>query len=146
EPQDDDATQTGLEVLTQQGLTKPRGTATAWARLVKVGATVSIVASDSYGSIDVLRNESYTTRQLVLDERANPGFHAYLDGKELDATVTDQEWVQAFELPETGGKLTVEYAPAAGSWLWWIPGVLAIITLLLGIPAPARRTTRRGHD
>jgi len=146
EPQDDDATQTGIEVLTQQGPTKPRGTATARARIVEDGATVAIAASEPDGSIDVQLNEADTPRQLVLAERANPGFHAYLDGKELDATVTDQEWVQAFELPETGGKLTVEYAPAAGSWLWWIPGVLAIITLLLGIPAPARRTTRRGHD
>src|SRR5699024_11369443 len=34
EPQDDDATQTGIEVLTQQGPTKPRGTATARARKI----------------------------------------------------------------------------------------------------------------
>ena len=146
ESQDDDAAQAGVEVLTEQGPTKPRGMATARARIVEDGDTVAIAASELDGSINVQLDDADAPRQLVLAERANPGFQAYLDGKELDATVTDQEWVQAFELPETGGKLTVEYAPAAGAWLWWIPGVLTIITLLLGIPTPARRTTRRGHD
>lgn len=146
EPQDDDATQAGVEVLTEQGPTKPRGTATARARIVEDGATVAIAASQLDGSIEVELDDADAPRQLVLAERANPGFRAYLDGKELDSTVNEQEWVQAFDLPETGGKLTVEYAPAAGAWLWWISGVLAIITLLLGIPTTARRTTRRDHD
>src|SRR5699024_8659146 len=107
--------QTGIEVLTQQGPTKPRGTATARARIVEDGATVAIAASELDGSIDVQLNEADTPRQLVLAERANPGFHAYLDGKELDATVTDPECMQAFELPKTGVKMTLEYATSAGS-------------------------------
>src|SRR5699024_1457972 len=53
EPQDDDATQAGVEVLTEQGLTKPRGTATARARIVEDGATVAIAASQLDGSIEV---------------------------------------------------------------------------------------------
>lgn len=143
---EDDTTQAGVEVLTDQGATQPRGTATARARITQDGETVAIAASDPDGSIDVELSEADGPRELVVAERANPGFRAYLDGEELDATVTDPEWVQAFELPETGGNLTMEYAPPAGKWLWWIPGILGFIILLLGIPTPVRRTTRRGND
>ncbi len=81
----------------------------------------------------------------MIAERANPGFRAYLDGEELTATAGEPEWVQAFELRETGGNLTMEYAPPADKWLWWIPVILGFITLLLGVPTPAR-TTRRVND
>lgn len=146
EAQDDEATQSGVEVLTEGGVTAPRGTATARARIVEDGSTVAIAASNPDGSIDVALPDADAPRELVVAERANPGFRAYLDGTELDATVTEPEWVQAFELPETGGNLTMEYAPPAGKWLWWIPAILGLITLLLGIPTPARATKRRVDD
>lgn len=146
EPEDEDATQAGVEVLTEHGATQPRGTATARARITEDGSTTAIAASNPDGSVDVELPEADASRELVISERANPGFRAHLDGEELDATVTDPEWVQAFELPESGGNLTMEYAPAAGKWLWWIPGILGIIVLLLGIPTPVRHTTRRVND
>lgn len=146
EAEDEEAPQTGVEVLTDQGATQPRGTATARARITQDDETVAIAASSSDGSIDVELPEADGPRELVVAERANLGFRAYLDGEELNATVTDPEWVQAFELPETGGNLTMEYAPPAGKWLWWIPGILGIIILLLGIPTPVRRSTWRVND
>src|SRR5699024_4241317 len=49
---EDDTTQAGVEVLTDQGATQPRGTATARARITQDGETVAIAASDPDGSID----------------------------------------------------------------------------------------------
>ncbi|GAA2024937.1 hypothetical protein GCM10009720_00840 [Yaniella flava] len=146
ESDDEDATQAGVDVLTEDGVTEPRGTATARARITQDDQTVAIAASNADGSIDVELPEADAPRELVIAERANPGFRAYLDGEELEATASNPEWVQSFALPETGGNLTMNYAPAAGKWLWWIPGILALITLLLGIPTRARRTTRRVND
>lgn len=142
----DDAVQPGVEVLTEDGAGQPRGTATARARIVEDGTTVAIAASHPDGTIDVELPAGTTPRQLVVAERANPGFRAYLDGEELEASTTEPDWVQAFNLPETGGNLTMEYAPPAGTWLWLLPGVLGIIMLLLAIPTPVRSTTRRVHD
>ena len=142
----DDDTTTGLEVLTEDGSAAPRGVATARARVVQDGATTALVASNTDGSITVQLPEGQHQRQLVLAERANPGFRAWVDGTELDAVAVDPEWVQAFELPETGGELVVEYAPTAGTWLWLIPGIMGIIILVLAIPAPARATSGRVHE
>ena len=142
----DDGTELGVEVLTENGSSAPRGTATARARIVEDEATVALAATNPDGSIDVQLPDTNTQRELILAERANPGFRAWLDGEELESTVTQPEWVQAFELPETGGNLTVEFAPPAGKWLWLIPGILGIITLVLGIPAPTRTTSGRVHE
>lgn len=142
----EDATPIGVEVLTEDGTSQPRGTATARARVVQDGATVAIAASQPDGSIDVQLPEANGPRELILAERANPGFRARLDGEELEATTADPEWVQAFALPERGGQLTVEYAPPAGAWLWLIPGILGILILLLGIPTPARASSGRANE
>lgn len=133
----------GAEVLTAQGATQPQGTETARARIIENGATIALVASQPNGSIDVQLPAGSTDRQLVIAERVNPGFRAYLDGQELDATVTEPEWVQAFDLPAEGGQLTMSYDPPAGTWLWLIPGILTLVVLLLGIPTPARVRTRK---
>lgn len=145
EAEDEDVTQAGVEVLTEDGATPPRGTATARARITEDGSTVAIAASKPDGSIDIELPDGDGPRELVISERANPGFRAYLDGEELTATASDPEWIQAFELPQTGGNLTMEYAPPAGKWLWWIPAILGFITLLLGIPT-RNRNARRVHD
>lgn len=143
---DDDGTQVGVEVLTEDGPSAPRGTATGRTRIVEDGTTVALAATNPDGSVHVQLPETSNDRELVLAERANPGFRAWLDGEELASTVTDPEWVQAFDLPATGGELTVEYAPPAGTWLWLIPGILGLITLLLGIPVPARAASQEGHE
>lgn len=134
----------GVDVLTADGATAPRGTATARARIVEDDRTVAIAASNPNGSIDVELPDGPEGRTLVVAERANPGFRAYVDGQELTATTTEPDWVQAFELPASGGNLTMEYAPTAGKWLWLIPGIVGIVALLLGIPTPARRRPREG--
>ena len=142
----DDGTELGVEVLTEHGSSTPRGTATARARIVEGDTTVALAATNPDGSIDVQLPDTTAERELILAERANPGFRAWLDGEELNSTVTQPEWVQAFELPATGGNLTVEFAPAAGTWLWLIPGILGLIVLVLAIPAPVRTTSGRVHE
>jgi hypothetical protein len=142
----DETTELGVEVVTDEGSGAPRGVATARARIVEDNTTVALVASETDGSINVELPDGLGPRQLVLAERANPGFRAWVDGTELEATTTDPEWVQAFELPENGGELTVEFAPTAGKWLWLIPGIVGIIILVLAIPAPRRATSGRAHE
>src|SRR5699024_10370153 len=132
----------GVDVLTADGVTAPRGTATARARIVEDDQTVAIAASNPNGAIDVQLPDGPEGRLLVVAERANPGSRAYVDGQELTATTTEPEWVQAFELPASGGNLTMEYTPTAGKWLWLIPGIVGIVTVLLAIPTPARRRPR----
>lgn len=138
-----DAAQPGVEVLTATGSSAPRGTETARARIIEDGATIAIAASNPNGSIEVTLPAGSDNRQLVLAERANPGFRAYLDGQELAATVTEPDWVQAFDLPATGGTLTLSYDPPAGTWLWAIPAVAGVLIALLGIPTPVRARPRK---
>ncbi|GAB3258015.1 hypothetical protein GCM10027562_20470 [Arthrobacter pigmenti] len=82
-------------------------------------------------------------RRVVLAERADPAWSAWLDGEKLPAV--SQGWAQAFELPADGGSLEIRYAhPWAG---WWaaIQIVVVGLTVLLAVPLPAKRrnTIRR---
>lgn len=81
-------------------------------------------------------------RLLVLAERADPSWSAWLDGKKLTATSApaNAEWAQTFQLPANGGNLEVRYEqPWAPLWsvAQWV--VLAL-TVLLAIPMPLSRS------
>jgi hypothetical protein len=77
-------------------------------------------------------------RKVVLAERFDIGWKAWLDGKELKATTSG--WSQAFELPATGGHLEVRHT---NPWALWT-GILQVLvfglTALLAVPVPARRS------
>lgn len=78
-------------------------------------------------------------RLVVLAERADPNWSAWVDGHRLTATTAG--WSQAFTLPAHGGDLVIEYAqPWAG---WWAAGQIFLIglTVLLAVPLPAKRRT-----
>ena len=76
-------------------------------------------------------------RLLVLAERADQHWSAWVDGRRLTATTAG--WSQAFTLPAQGGELVVRYEhPWAG---WWAAGQIIVIglTVLLAVPLPAKR-------
>ena len=50
---------------------------------------------------------------LVLAERADSGWHAWVDGVALTPVAASDGWSQAFDMP-TAGHLTLTYSP------WWI--------------------------
>ncbi|MFC7403072.1 glycosyltransferase [Citricoccus sp. GCM10030269] len=97
--------------------------------------------------------DSAGSRRLVLAERADAGWHATLDGNDLEpvssagngdaADTGDAAWAQVFELPEHGGHLRVWHSSTGSGWIWWIPGILLLLAALLAIPSPARRTDTR---
>jgi hypothetical protein len=83
-------------------------------------------------------------RLLVLAERADPGWRAYLDHRRLEAVVHDG-WAQAFVLPDEGGRVVVRHdQPWAGTW-GVAQAVVLGLTALLALPvggSARRRSTR----
>ncbi|HET6270106.1 MAG TPA: glycosyltransferase family 2 protein [Arthrobacter sp.] len=76
-------------------------------------------------------------RLVVLAERADPGWNAWLDGRRL--TPTTSGWAQAFTLPAEGGQLSIRYETPWAIWAGLGQAVVLGLTVLLAIPMPARR-------
>ncbi len=100
------------------------------------GAAIGLVPS-GYSDVDAPVPSGPEGRLVVLAERADAGWTAWLDGRKLTATTSG--WSQAFTLPATGGQLTIRYE---NPWALWtaIAQITVIgLTVLLAIPMPARR-------
>lgn len=76
-------------------------------------------------------------RLVVLAERADSGWSAWLDGRRLSPTTSG--WAQAFALPPAGGKVEIRYTTVWEPWLGVLQAVVIGLTILLAIPMPARR-------
>ena len=76
-------------------------------------------------------------RLVVLTDRADPGWSAWVDGRRLTATSSD--WAQAFTLPAQGGQLSIRYENPWALWTGIAQAVVIGLTVLLAIPMPARR-------
>ncbi|GAA3943866.1 glycosyltransferase [Streptomyces gulbargensis] len=77
-------------------------------------------------------------RTLRLADRADEGWTATLDGKELPPTTVDG-WAQGFTLPAEGGRLDLTYEEplAHTAWIWTQAG-LALVLLVLALPGRRR--------
>ncbi|WP_374152911.1 glycosyltransferase family 2 protein [Pseudarthrobacter sp. WHRI 8279] len=100
------------------------------------GAAIGLVPS-GYSDVDAPVPAGPEGRLVVLAERADAGWTAWLDGRKLTATTSG--WSQAFTLPASGGQLTIRYENP-----WALGAAIAQITVigltvLLAIPMPARR-------
>jgi hypothetical protein len=100
------------------------------------GATVALVPS-AFDGVDAPVPAGPEGRLVVLAERADPGWSAWLDGRKL--TSSTSEWSQAFTLPVSGGQLTVRYENPWAPWAGIAQGVVFGLTIMLAIPMPARR-------
>jgi hypothetical protein len=76
-------------------------------------------------------------RTLVLTERANPGWKAWVDGHRLTPRL-HAGWAQAFDLPLAGGHLRVAYEPSGTSTMDAARLIVAGIALLGAVPLPIR--------
>lgn len=76
-------------------------------------------------------------RLVVLAERADPGWSAWIDGRRL--TPTTSGWAQAFTLPAQGGQLSIRYEAPWAIWAGIVQAIVIGLTVLLAIPMPARR-------
>ncbi|MFE4079686.1 glycosyltransferase [Paenarthrobacter sp. YIM B13468] len=77
-------------------------------------------------------------RRVVLAERSDPGWSAWMDGRQLKSTTSG--WAQAFELPANGGNLEIRYTNPWGFWFGILQAVVFGLTVLLAVPMPARRS------
>ncbi|MEC5182225.1 glycosyltransferase [Arthrobacter sp. CG_A4] len=100
------------------------------------GSTVGLVPSGAV-SADTAVPAGPEGRLVVLAERADPGWSAWLDGRRLTATSSD--WAQAFTLPAQGGQLSLRYESPWALWAGISQAVVIGLTVLLAIPMPARR-------
>ncbi|MFF0479462.1 glycosyltransferase family 2 protein [Streptomyces sp. NPDC004284] len=77
-------------------------------------------------------------RVLRLADRADEGWTATLDGKELTRTTVDG-WAQGFELPAQGGRLDLTYDGPLTHTAWiWAQAGLALVLLVLALPGRRR--------
>jgi hypothetical protein len=100
------------------------------------GAATALVASGT-DEVDAAVPAGAEGRLVVLAERADPGWTAWLDGRKLTSTTSG--WSQAFTLPASGGRLTVRYE---NPWSFWTAAAQITViglTVILAIPMPARR-------
>jgi GT2 family glycosyltransferase len=137
----------GLERVTETGAgviwrvsTETR--TVAWARLVRgtadsFGEVVGPVAAAGR-AVSTTLEPGPADRLLVLAERSDPGWRAWLDGVPLRAVETG--WRQAFEVGADGGRLVVRYQPAERR-PWQLVQLLVLgATVLLAVPVRRRRT------
>lgn len=119
---------------------------TSWARLAPAAAdvtdpatgTTAVPAGD--GSVDTTVEAGPSTRVLVLAERADPGWHAWLDGRPLRSVQLG--WRQTFDVGASGGRLQVRYeSPTRSGWLVLLT-VTGVVTGLLALPLRRRRAGR----
>ncbi|NCT91346.1 glycosyltransferase family 2 protein [Cellulomonas sp. APG4] len=117
------------------------GTTSAWARLVRDvdGAPGELIAPVPApgGRIETPLEPGDGPRLLVLAERADTEWRAWLDGRRLRAVGTG--WQQAFEVPPEGGLLVVEHSPTSRTPWLVVQGVVLLATVLLALPTRRRR-------
>ncbi|MFJ7071007.1 glycosyltransferase [Streptomyces sp. NPDC101115] len=77
-------------------------------------------------------------RVLRLADRADEGWTATLDGKELKPVTVDG-WAQGFELPSGGGRLDLTHEEPVTHTVWiWSQAFLAVVLLVLALPGRRR--------
>jgi hypothetical protein len=114
----------------------------SWARLVRgsaaqFGEVLSAVPAAGI-TVDTTIGAGPADRLLVLAERSDPGWRAWLDGAPLRAVETG--WRQAFEVGASGGHVVVDYQPSEQRPWQLIELVVLGATVLLAVPIRRRRT------
>lgn len=102
----------------------------------RAGTTVGLLPAGAVAS-DATVPSGPEGRLVVLADRADPGWSAWLDGKRLTSTTSD--WAQAFTLPAQGGRLSIRYENPWALWTGIAQSIVIGLTVLLAVPMPARR-------
>jgi GT2 family glycosyltransferase len=100
------------------------------------GATIGLLPS-GLDAVDADVPEGTEGRLVVLAERADPGWTAWMDGRRLTATTSG--WAQAFTLPAEAGHLSIRYENPWAMFAGIAQAVVIGLTVLLAVPMPARR-------
>jgi len=94
----------------------------------------------SRGDLDTAVDDSDGERELLLSERADEGWRAWLDGEELAVADATEAGTQSFVVPSGGGQLQTEHDNGRG---WWLALQLVVLGLAIVLAAPSQR---RGYD
>ena len=100
------------------------------------GAAIALLPS-GLDDVDTTVPEGTEGRLVVLAERADPGWSAWLNGRKLTSTTSG--WAQAFTLPASAGQLTIRYENPWAVWSAILQITVIGLTVMLAIPMPARR-------
>lgn len=100
------------------------------------GTTINLLPS-GLTNVETAVPKGPEGRLLVLAERADPGWTAWLDGRKLTSTTSG--WSQAFTLPTQAGQVTVRYESPWAPWTGIIQAAVIGLTVLLALPMPTRR-------
>lgn len=149
----------GVAVLGEESLQDPAGFSVARASIRDAdGEAAALLAlSEDTVTAEVPAAGDEAQRTVQLAERADEGWHATFNGEALESVSggdaggaenmeNSEDWNQSFALPDGSGELEIWYEPASPVWVWIAPGALLIISALLAIPSPARRTASRTRD
>lgn len=107
------------------------------ARIVDAGGKAVALLGSSPTSVATAVPDGGEGRLVVLAERSDPGWTAWLNGRKLTGTTSG--WSQAFTLPAGGGQLEVRYVNPWHPWLGILQAVIIGLTIVLAIPVPAPR-------
>lgn len=119
---------------------------TSWARLLPSGADVAdpaapaVTVPSADRSVDTTVPAGDAGRLLVLAERADPHWHASLDGEPLRSL--EDGWRQTFDLGAGGGDLVVHYDDPDRTPMLVVQSLVLLVTLLLAVPVRRRRGGR----
>jgi hypothetical protein len=100
------------------------------------GATTGLVPS-THNTVDAQVPAGPDGRLVVLAERSDAGWSAWLDGRKLTSTTSG--WSQAFTLPPSAGRLEIRYENPWAVWTGIAQGTIIGLTVMLAVPMPARR-------
>ncbi|MGY3317992.1 glycosyltransferase [Arthrobacter sp. TE12232] len=101
------------------------------------GAVVALLPSEEVSATGTVP-AGPEGRLVVLADRADPGWSAWLDGRRLTSTTSG--WAQAFTLPAQGGQLSIRYEAPWAVLAGVVQAVVIGLTILLAVPMPARRS------
>lgn len=134
----------GLERVTENQtgtvwrVAPPEGSALiARARVVSADGTVTAVVPTDGVSIEGRVEAGENQRLVVLAERADVGWRAWLDGEPLRSRTVD--WQQAFELGSDGGDLVVAHVTWRITLLHTVQAVVLGLFAVLALPLRRRR-------
>lgn len=111
------------------------------ASIVDAQGKVVGYVSSAFETVDAAVPAGPEGRLLVLAERSDPHWTAWVDGKRL--TSTTQGWAQAFTLPAAGGHLEIRYDQPAALPLGILTAAVLIVSALMAIPSRLRPDQRR---
>jgi hypothetical protein len=118
-----------------QGAAEDPQAQTARVRILAADGRAEALVPSGQVSADTRIPGGSEGRKLVLAERADTGWKATLDGRDL-ASEPDG-WAQAFALPAGGGDLSIRYISPWQPWAEAGQAAVLLITVLLALPIPA---------